>query len=72
MSPAGRRFTLGESGALGRFDFVVFVGAVPFDLADSAGLEPVFLAPRWKLYRLGGRLALRIFPYRLHSPEKPP
>ncbi len=50
----GPPLTLGESGALGRFDFVVFVGAVPFDLADSAGLEPVFLAPRWKLYRLGG------------------
>ncbi len=45
---------LGESAALGRFDFVVFVGAKPFALPDSAGLVPVLVEPRWKLYRLGG------------------
>jgi len=50
----GPPLDLAESGALGRFDYVVFVGTAPFTLIDSAGLAPVQLAPRWKLYRLGG------------------
>ncbi len=50
----GPPLDLAESGALGRFDFVVFVGTAPFALVDSPGLEPVRLEPRWKLYRIGG------------------
>ena len=50
----GPPLDLAESATLGRYDFVVFVGVKPFVLPDSTGLQPVFAAPRWKLYRLGG------------------
>ncbi len=46
--------SLAESAALGRYDYVVFVGVKPFALADTSGLQSVFIAPRFKLYRLGG------------------
>jgi hypothetical protein len=50
----GPPLDLAESAALGRFDFVVFIGVKPFSLVDPAGLQPVLVTPRWKLYRLGG------------------
>ena len=45
---------LQEMAVLGRYDFIAFAGVAPFSLADSAGLQPVFAAPRFKLYRVGG------------------
>jgi hypothetical protein len=43
-----------ERALLRRYDYIAFAGARPFTLADSAGLVPVFAAPRFRLYRVGG------------------
>jgi hypothetical protein len=39
---------------LSRYDYVAFAGLRPFTLASSAGLTPVYVAPRFQLYRVGG------------------
>lgn len=38
--------------ALDRFDFVVLLDRKPFAVADATGLAPLFLAPRFQIYRL--------------------
>ncbi len=43
-----------QRALLARYDYIAFVGVHPFTLADSAGLTPVFVAPRFGLYRVGG------------------
>jgi hypothetical protein len=45
LGPAGRAL-------LARYDYIVFTGVRPFALADLAGLVPVFLAPRFQLFRV--------------------
>jgi hypothetical protein len=37
---------------LAGYDYIAFAGVHPFALADTAGLAPVFLAPRLRIYRL--------------------
>lgn len=38
--------------ALTRCGYVAFAGVEPFALADKAGLDPVFVTPRFQLYRI--------------------
>jgi hypothetical protein len=44
----------GEDALLRRYGFVAFVGLRPFALARTEGLEPLYLSPRFQLYRVGG------------------
>lgn len=41
-----------ERAALSAYDHIVFVGRRPFSLAKTNGLEPVFAAPRFRLFRI--------------------
>jgi hypothetical protein len=40
------------TAALARCDYVAFSGTKPFALAQTAGLEPAFVSPRFQLYRV--------------------
>jgi hypothetical protein len=44
----------GERRALAQYDHVVFVDRVEFAPPSAAGLEPVFAAPRFKLFAVAG------------------
>jgi hypothetical protein len=41
-----------QRAALQKFDYVVFLDRKPFDMAAGDGLTPVYVDPRFKLYRL--------------------
>ena len=48
LDPAAR-------ATLARYDVIAFAGLRPFTLADATGLEPLFRAPRFQLYRIAPR-----------------
>jgi hypothetical protein len=41
--------------ALARYDYIAFAGKQPFELRSGGGLQPVFISPRFGIYRLPGR-----------------
>ena len=44
----------GARAILAQYDYVAFTGVRPFALADPRGLTPVFIAPRFQLFRVSG------------------
>ncbi|MGH7090321.1 MAG: hypothetical protein ACREFQ_15600, partial [Stellaceae bacterium] len=50
------RFVAGDAklrgAALAGYDYIVFTGLRPFALVDRRGLVPLYLAPRFQLYRV--------------------
>ena len=41
-----------DAQALAQCDYIAFSGRRPFDLSVKAGLEPIFVSPRFQIYRL--------------------